>query len=489
MFTKKKFKLFHFELYHFILILLIIILSQILIPIINNRAIDNYLNRTIDLYRWDVAERIADQTTVSLELFFYRLQEMSDPPETLQKATVEAIDMIIFQQKLQRSIDDFCIILGKKENIKFYEDGASLYSAIINKKTNDVNQTGNLRHAIKDWYKSVAGKIFDDELIQYRQEGNLYFHFLVPFSMRGEVIGALFMKINPDLSEMESSIVSSFQQSGLLFSLFILLCLFGLFLMTTFLLRERDQAQELLYQKREKRLTKEIENRKEEMFVRRIYHAHHKVEKIIGFVKKDLTKWPENIHPDISQRVNKYMNFIGRVIYGMKTANPPVQVIRNISFNTDINFLIRFIIDNIFRRVYKEGDQYLFNLNLNKDLPLVHVNEYVIWEIFEPLINNAIEHNKNHMTTITISSHYNKPKKEISVAIKDNGVGIKTEFLTKDESGIRKIFKENISDKDNTDNSGYGCYIAYENCKRCGWKLDVLNHKDGAEFLITIPVD
>jgi hypothetical protein len=37
-------------------------------------------------------------------------------------------------------------------------------------------------------------------------------------------------------------------------------------------------------------------------------------------------------------------------------------------------------------------------------------------------------------------------------------------------------------------NSGYGCYIAYEMAvKKCGWKLDAQNNAEsGASFIITI---
>lgn len=485
---KKKFKLYHFELYHFVVILAIIILSQILIPIISNRSVDNFLNRTKDFYRWDVAERIADQTTSSMELLFQRFHEIPNPPVALKHATVEAIDMIFHQQNLQRSVDDFCIILGKDKDIHFYEDGANLYSAILDKKNESIIPVENKRVMIGDWYKKIAGKIYDEETIQYKQDNPSVFHFLIPFSFRGEVIGALYMKIDPDLEVLETSVISSFKQSGFIFSAFIIVGLLGLFLMTTYLLRERDHAQELLFRKREKKLTTEIENRKEAMFVKRIYHAHHKMEKIIGFVKEDLLHWPKNIYPDISLRVNKYMNFIGRVIYGMKTVNPPVQVIRNSGFNTDVNFLLKFIVQNIFRRVFKQDDQYIFNLNLDENCPAIHVNEYVVWEIFEPLINNAIDHNKNETTTITINSNYEKLKKQLIVEIKDDGVKIKPEFLEFDELGIKKIFRESISIKENSANAGYGCYIAYENCRRCGWTIDALNEKDEVVFKIIIPL-
>ena len=77
----------------------------------------------------------------------------------------------------------------------------------------------------------------------------------------------------------------------------------------------------------------------------------------------------------------------------------------------------------------------------------------------------------------------------MKIEIKDNGAGIEKSLLKKDENGVKVIFKENSTTKKKSANSGYGCYIAYENCKRCGWLLDAENHINGAIIKITIPVE
>jgi sensor histidine kinase regulating citrate/malate metabolism len=172
----------------------------------------------------------------------------------------------------------------------------------------------------------------------------------------------------------------------------------------------------------------------------------------------------------------------------MKTANPPVKVIRNPMFNTDVNKLIQFVVDNIFRRVYREGDQYIFDIRLDHTCPKIHINEYVAWEIFEPLINNAIEHNKKQKTTITITTEYVAKNKHIILEISDDGLGIEPDFLEKGNNGIQKIFSEKVTIKELSENAGYGCYIAYENCRRCGWNIYAGNKEQGAKFNIEIPV-
>jgi sensor histidine kinase regulating citrate/malate metabolism len=61
-------------------------------------------------------------------------------------------------------------------------------------------------------------------------------------------------------------------------------------------------------------------------------------------------------------------------------------------------------------------------------------------------------------------------------------------MLEKNAQGLRKIFEENISTKSVAmRNTGYGCYLAYQFCLRCGWKLDAENLPEGGcAFIITI---
>jgi len=56
------------------------------------------------------------------------------------------------------------------------------------------------------------------------------------------------------------------------------------------------------------------------------------------------------------------------------------------------------------------------------------------------------------------------------------------------ENGIKNIFLENVTSKQTgLQNSGYGCYIAYEISKRCGWEIDAENLSEGGcRFTITI---
>ncbi|MDP3829882.1 MAG: ATP-binding protein, partial [Ignavibacteriaceae bacterium] len=191
---------------------------------------------------------------------------------------------------------------------------------------------------------------------------------------------------------------------------------------------------------------------------------------------------------EIKYRVTKYSNFVSRVIYDMKWYDPPLQTIRNPIFKTNINEVIKFMVDNIFLRTSNRSISFDIRLELSDKLPIVHVNEFVVWEIIEPLIQNSIEHGGDEKLIVTISTGFNEEIKQSRVIISDNGKGILPDLLEEDETGLKKIFMENITSKESPiQNVGYGCYIAHEISKRCGWDVDAENLADkGCKFTITI---
>jgi len=77
------------------------------------------------------------------------------------------------------------------------------------------------------------------------------------------------------------------------------------------------------------------------------------------------------------------------------------------------------------------------------------------------------------------------------VIIADNGRGVQPALLETNTDGVKRLFLENISTKENGQNSGYGCYLAYEISKqRCGWDLDVENlPQGGCQFTLLIPYE
>ncbi|MGE5497889.1 MAG: sensor histidine kinase, partial [Syntrophothermus sp.] len=302
-------------------------------------------------------------------------------------------------------------------------------------------------------------------------------------------LGALYLKNTPDFSFITKEVINNYNETVIIYSALIFLGLLAMYYISSYSVKERDEAQALLLGEHEKYIKEQVVFEKEALFTKRIYHTHHKAEKIMGFIKEDLLQLsPANIE-EIRFRISQYSNFISRVIYDMKWFDPPVQTIRNIIFQTNLNDVIRFIVDNIFLRISSNIGTFKFNLQLEENIPCIHINEFVIWEILEPLIQNSIDHGGKRNLEVTIITEYDKSENTLRVIIQDDGYGIMPDLLERNKDGIKRIFLENTSTKKESGrNRGYGCFLAYSMAKeRCSWDIDADNlEKGGCRFTITI---
>jgi hypothetical protein len=329
-------------------------------------------------------------------------------------------------------------------------------------------------------YEEIEKELSSKEQIKSIITGEKTFHIFVPFVLRGEYIGAVYMKNTPDFSFITNEIITNYDETSIIYLSLILLGLIAMYFISSYTVKERDETQKKFFEEHETNLKKQIAYDKELIFTKRIYHTHHKAEKIMGFIKDDLRNLSaENIN-ETKYRVSKYSNFVSRVIYDMKWYDPPVQTIRNQIFRTNLNEVIKFMVDNIFLRISSKSSAYEIKLDIDPKLPLVPVNEFVVWEIIEPLIQNSIDHADKSNIIVSCKTKYDEISKTSYVIIEDNGRGISSDLLDMNDEGIQKIFIENTTTKNTgLQNSGYGCYIAYEMTKRCGWEIDVVNLDNG----------
>lgn len=483
----EKMKEYRFEFKHLTVLFVILFLFQLIISYINKSSIRSFLANTQEWYQKDSAEKLANLTTTTLEL----LLETISPKEKLDnddlRRVVQSINIILNQQTLQHNIEDLCILVYRDGKVHAIDEGQVLFSFLRENPFLPATTKANHSTAIS-LYQNLYGDLKRREQIQSILTDKQTFHVFVPFIIRGEYFGALYMRNTPDFSLITNQIISNYDETSIIYLSLILLGLLAMYFISSYTVKERDEAQKLLFEENENNLKKQINYEKELLFTKRIYHTHHKAEKVMGFIKEDLrTIAPENIN-EVKYRVTKYSNFISRVIYDMKWYDPPIQTIRNSIFQTKINEVIKFIVDNIFLRVSSITNAYEIILELDDMLPKVPVNEFVVWEIIEPLIQNGIEHGGESDLKIRIKTFHDKTINKIFVLIVDNGKGIAPQLLEKNEEGIKKIFLENVTTKvSNIHNVGYGCYIAYEISKRCGWELDAGNEPDGGcHFIITI---
>jgi len=479
----EKIRHYHFEFYHFLILISVLILSQVVLSYTNLNSTEDLLSSTLDYYKLETAERQAEFTTIALEQIIHQNIVINNDPDYSKEVLVESLEFIIKQQKLQKNVNEILILFPYKNQVLSFESGYNVYDFVFNKNVND---EGNKHIKATNLFTDNKTNLFFEEDIITVSDEQSVFHVLVPFTLKGEIVGAVYLNIQPNISSIASIISSSFSKTGAAVSIIILLSLLAVFMITTYVVRERDNAQAVLFAKREDEIKERTELIKEAAFTKRIYHAHHKAEKIVGFIKEDLRTLKESNCSSIKTKISRYTNFIGRVIYDMKTYNPPISVIRNKNFKSNLNDIIEFIVKNIILRSSKINDQVNFIFNFDINIPLVNINEYVMWEIFEPLIQNAIDHNPDKQLDISLITKFNRKENVIICEISDNGKGFTEELLELDEEGNKKIFLEHATTKRENNNNGYGCFIANENVKRCGWIIDAENHSDGAKFTIKI---
>jgi signal transduction histidine kinase len=483
----ENFGMYRFEFKHLTVLLVILIAFQIILSVIQKTSLEEFLNKTQHWYQRDSAERMANLNTTSLELLVENINTYTEHNEETMKRIIQSFNIIFSQQLLEPNVQQTCLIILKNDVPFIINDGQVFYDFLLHKTTELSPVNHNFKYATDLFLQHKEVLMKKEEIFSYLDE-NQTFHILVPFVPNGEFIGVFYMRNKPNFKFITQEILSSYDEVAIIYTSLILLGLLAMYYISSYTVRERDEASSLFYEEREEHLKDQIDHKKEAMFTKRIYHTHHKAEKVMGFIKEDLRHLSAENMNESKEKLNKYANFVSRVIYDMKWYDPPVQTIRNSIFNTNVNEVIKFIVDNLFLRISKSTNIFSFVLELNEKLPHVKINEFVVWEILEPLIQNSIDHSKIKNVIITIRTKFIENKNISIVEIEDNGVGIQSQLLELNNDGIKKIFAESITTQDEKHNRGYGCYIAYQMAvKRCMWKLDAENTlSGGAKFTLEI---
>jgi len=131
---RHKLKAYHFEIKHIIILFALLAIFQIILSYINSTSTSNLLNKTMDIYRKDSAERVADLMTTSMELFLEHNLINAQKTELNKRETVRAFNIILNQQILQQNMDEICILISEDNRIYAIDEGAALYSFFFENK-------------------------------------------------------------------------------------------------------------------------------------------------------------------------------------------------------------------------------------------------------------------------------------------------------------------------------------------------------------------
>ena len=468
---------YRIEIRHITVIALVLIVFQFIVLFMNQNSLQKVFIKSQQWYQQDAAERIANLTTTSIEMLLESKGSKEKLSSSEERKIIQDFNIIFSQQLLDKNVQGVSILIPHGNAVIAIDDGKQLYDYLFG-ETKRIQSSDSKHAEAIQLFQSVQDTLRKREQTYTIVEREQIFHVFIPFVPRGEFVGAVYMKTTPDLMFLTDEMSKNYSQTALVYSALIIVGLLAMFYISTRTLTERNEVQRLLFEEQKLHLAEQINHQKEMLFTKRIYHTHHKAEKIVGFIKEDLRSLTNENIGIIKNRIGKYASFIARVIYDMKWYDPPIQTIRSPLFRTNVNEGIQFIVENIFQRVSDNRPAVKFELHLDPMMPEVAINEYVIWEVLEPIIQNSVDHAGVEKKVVSIKTEYDPALKQSIITIADNGIGIRSDLLESDGSGIKRIFQEQVSSGTlpGKEHSGYGCYIAYELAtQRFGWKIDAEN--------------
>ena len=278
MFKKKilsKFSKYKFEIRHITIFFTILIIFQIALAFIQKSSLDEFLGETQAWYRKYSAEKLAVVTSTSMELLFENLFLHKLDTKTENSEIIYSFNVIFKQQLLQKSVEDIFLVLSKDNKLYVIDSGQKLHSYIMGKLA-PYNAYSSMHSEGVELYKSEKGKMKSAEVIYSALKNQNTFNILVPFVPDGEYIGVMYMRITPDFSFLTEDISANFNKVAIMYTSLIFIGLIAIFLVSSQAVKERNEAQQKLYEEHKENLKKQIRLEKESLFTKRIYHTHHK---------------------------------------------------------------------------------------------------------------------------------------------------------------------------------------------------------------------
>jgi len=255
-FSFENIKEYHFEFKHLTVLFVILFAFQLVLSFVNKSSIRSFLSSTQEWYQKDSAERLANLTTTSLELLLETINPKRNLDDEEIRRIVQSFDIILNQHILQHNIEDLCIIVNKRDSVYAIDDGKVLFSFLFNESYLPPQTKISHAAAIR-FYKNIKSEIVDKEQIYGYLTDRQTFHTFVPFVLRGEYMGAVYMRNTPDFTFITNQLISSYDETSIIYVSLILLGLLAMYFISSYTVKERDEAQQRLFEEHEENLKKQ----------------------------------------------------------------------------------------------------------------------------------------------------------------------------------------------------------------------------------------
>jgi hypothetical protein len=256
---------YQFDLKHVTVLFVVLLVFQLVVSILHKASVAKFLSRTQDWYQQDSAERLANLTTTSLELLLETSRGKTKPSAEGARTVVQGLNIILSQQLLTQNVKEICIIVPAEGGVRAIDDGGVLYEYMMLGRRVLPSTTVNHDTAIA-LYRRHETDIRSHEQIHTVLEGKQTFHVMVPFVPRGEFAGIVYMQNAPDFGFLSRELITNYDDIALTFSALILFGLLAMFYISSYTLKQRNDAQERLFDSEKVYLAEQIHYEKELLF-------------------------------------------------------------------------------------------------------------------------------------------------------------------------------------------------------------------------------
>ena len=246
----KKYSQYRFEISHITIFFTVLIIFQIVVTFIQKSSINDLLVQTQKWYQKDAAERLAIVTTTSLELMAENMLFQKQLVESEERKIISSLNVIFRQQLIQGSVQDISLILTKKHRLYVIDSGQQFNDYLKNTLVPYTPDMIKHKEGV-DLFLSKKETMRSQEVIFGTLDGENAVQILVPFVPNGEYLGVLYMKIKPNFSFITTAVNDSLNYVTLLYSGLIFLGLLSIFIVSSQAVKERNEAQEHLYEEHE----------------------------------------------------------------------------------------------------------------------------------------------------------------------------------------------------------------------------------------------
>ena len=213
------------------------------------------------------------------------------------------------------------------------------------------------------------------------------------------------------------------------------------------------------------------------------YVASHDLQEPLRMVSSFMEKLNTFYGDQLDEKAHQYMHFatdgakrMRQIILDLLEYSRAGKTKESLE-QVDVNHILKYFVE-LRRKIINEKSVTI----VNAELPKVYSSKVAITQILHALLDNAIKYSKEGIAPL-IEINASENKDDWKFSIKDNGIGIDSEFHDK----IFVIFKR-LHNRSEFDGTGIGLSVAKKHIEFLGGKIWLESKAgDGATFYFTIP--